>query len=68
MAEKPKEIKDMTNKELLDELNDITNFMEYGSIGRSDMYRESACWKEVEKRELELNKRTEYVLQNNNEE
>jgi hypothetical protein len=58
-----KELKDMSNSELVDELNGITNFLEYGSIGRSDLMYESACWQEIEKRGLELNKKIEFVLQ-----
>jgi hypothetical protein len=58
-----KELKELTDEELVEEVNNITNFMEYGAVGKSDMFYESACWREVERRGLELAKKVIYVLE-----
>lgn len=55
-----KEIQNMTNKELIAEINDIEYHIENLGVGRYEvMYRE-LLWREADRREIEV--KTKYTL------
>lgn len=56
------DIKKLTDKELIFELNDIAYHIEHLGVGRYELRYQDALWREVEERGLEVNKRTIYEL------
>lgn len=57
---KPKEIKDMSDKELIKELEGIENHIENFSYGRSELIYREQLYKEIEKRGIELQKNIKF--------
>ena len=59
-----KELKDMTNKELLNQLNDIENHISNLGYGRFELNYREEIYREIDKRKLDIQENKSFSIVN----